>query len=178
VYSEAPDKRISISHPPNGESVTAFNGEVGWLSLRGGIHRMSGAEAAAARMDAELYFPLRIREMYTEFEVRPGDEIAGRATVVVTARREGKPPLELYFDAESGLLVRLLRYAETPLGRNPTQIDYADYRAVDGVKIPYRWTVARPNTVFTIRIEKAEQNVPIDEKLFVAPAEQPQSPGH
>jgi photosynthetic reaction center cytochrome c subunit len=179
VYSEAPEKRIAISHPPNGESVTAFNGQVGWLSMRGGVHRMSGAEAAAARMDAELYFPISIREMYPEFEVRSGEQIAGRATVVVAARGVGKPPLELYFDAESGLLVRLVRYAETPLGRNPTQIDYADYRAVDGVKIPFRWTMARPNGVFTIRIEKTEQNVPIDGKLFVAPAEQPpQGPGH
>jgi photosynthetic reaction center cytochrome c subunit len=179
VYSEAPEKRISISHPPNGESVTAFNGEVGWLSMRGAVHRMRGAEAAAARMDAELYFPISIREMYTQFEVRPGEEIAGCRTVVVTAHGEGKPPLELYFDAESSLLVRLVRYAETPLGRNPTQIDYTDYRAVDGVKIPFRWTMARPNGVFTIRVDKTEQNVPIDEKLFVAPAEQPpQGPGH
>jgi photosynthetic reaction center cytochrome c subunit len=68
---------------------------------------------------------------------------------------------------------------ETPLGRNPTQIDYADYRAVDGVKIPYRWTVARPNGAFSIRIEQVQQNVPIDEKLFVAPAEPPpQAPAH
>jgi photosynthetic reaction center cytochrome c subunit len=177
VYSMAPDKRISISHPPNAESVTAYNGEVGWLSLRGGIHRMSSAEAAAARMDAELYFPLRVGEMYTKFEVRPGEQIAGRATIMVAAQGEGQPPLELYFDAESGLLARLVRYAETPLGRNPTQIDYAEYRAADGVKIPYRWTVARPNGAFTIKIEKAEQNVPVDEKLFVAPAEQP-PPGH
>jgi photosynthetic reaction center cytochrome c subunit len=173
VYSEAPDKRISISHPPNGESVTAYNGEVGWLTIRGGVHRMNGADAAAARIDAELYFPSRVREIYTELEVKRGEQIAGRATVLVAAKGAGKLPLELYFDAESGLLLRMMRYAETPLGRNPTQIDYADYRAVDGVKIPYRWTVARSNGAFSVRIEQVRQNVPIDEKLFVAPAEHP-----
>ena len=47
----------------------------------------------------------------------------------------------LYFDAESGLLVRQLRYADSPVGRMPTQIDYSDYREVSGVKIPFRWTV-------------------------------------
>jgi photosynthetic reaction center cytochrome c subunit len=179
VYSVAPDKRISISHPPNTESVTAYNGEVGWLTLRGAIHRMNAADAAAARLDAEVYFPARVREMYSKFEVRPSEPIAGHATVLVTAVGEGNPPLELYFDADSGLLLRLVRYADTPLGRNPTQIDYADYRVIDGVKIPYRWTVARPSGAFTIKIEKAEQNVPIEEKLFVAPAEQPpQAPAH
>src|SRR5277367_4233016 len=111
--------------------------------------------------------------MYTKFEVRSGDPVAGHTTVLVAASGEGNPPLELYFDAESGLLLRMVRYGETPLGRNPTQIDYADYRVVDGLKIPYQWTVARPNGAFTIKIDKAEQNVPVDEKLFVAPAEQP-----
>jgi photosynthetic reaction center cytochrome c subunit len=179
VYSEAPDKRISISHPPNGESVTAYNGEVGWLTIRGGIHRMSGADAAAARLDAELYLPSRVKEIYPELEVKRGEVVAGRATVLVAAQGAEKPPLELYFDAESGLLLRMVRYAETPLGRNPTQIDYADYRAVDGVKIPYRWTVARPNGAFTIRIDQVQQNVPIDEKLFIVPAEPAsQAPGH
>jgi photosynthetic reaction center cytochrome c subunit len=179
VYSEAPDKRISISHPPNGESVTAYNGEVGWLTIRGGVHRMSAAEAAAARIDAELYFPSRVREMYAEWEVKRGEEIAGRATLLVAAKGSGKLPLELYFDAETGVLLRMVRYAETPLGRNPTQIDYGDYRAADAVKIPYRWTLARPNGAFTIRIEQVQQNVPTDEKLFVAPPEQsPQAPAH
>jgi hypothetical protein len=41
------------------------------------------------------------------------------------------------------------------------------------VKIPYRWTLTRPNGSFTIRIEKVEQNVPIDEKLFLPPPSEP-----
>jgi photosynthetic reaction center cytochrome c subunit len=176
VYSVTPDKRISISHPPNAESVTAYNGEVGWLTLRGAIHRMNAADTAAPKLDAELYFPARVREMYSKFEVRPGEPVAGHATVLVTAGGEGNPPLELYFDAQSGLLLRMVRYVETPLGRNPTQIDYAEYRVVDGVKIPYQWTVARPSGAFTIKIDKVEQNVPVDEKLFVAPPEPPPPP--
>jgi hypothetical protein len=59
------------------------------------------------------------------------------------------------------------------LGRNPTQIDYGDYRETGGVKIPYRWTLTRPNGSFTIRVDKVEQNVPIDEKLFVPPPSEP-----
>jgi hypothetical protein len=66
-------------------------------------------------------------------------------------------------------LLRLIRFAETPLGRNPTQVDYSDYRQTDGVKLPYRWTLARPNGAFTIQVESVQQNVPVDEKLFVMP---------
>jgi hypothetical protein len=82
----------------------------------------------------------------------------------------GRPPVRLYFDQKSGLLVRAVRYAETPVGRNPTQIDYADYRDVEGVKIPFRWTLSRPNGRFTIQITDVKNNVPVDDARFTKPA--------
>lgn len=180
VYSEAPDKRVSISHPNGGSSVTAFNGQVGWLSIPGGVHRMTTAERESARIDAEIYFPARVREMYKEFHERPGEEINGRATYVVSAEATaGHPEIRMYFDRDTGMLLRLIRYTQTALGKNPAQVDYADYRETDGVKIPYRWTLARPNGAFTIRIDQAQQNIPVDEKLFEAPSEEQRpGPGH
>lgn len=171
VYSEGPDKRVSISYPGGGSSVTAFNGEVGWLTIPNGVHRMTTQEREAARIDAQLYFPIAVREMYKEFKVGPGEEIDGHATYLVSAKAEGRPDLRLYFDQQSGLLVRQIRYAQTALGKNPTQIDYSDYRPTDGVKIPYQWTLARPNGSFVIRVSEVRQNVPVDEKLFVPPSE-------
>jgi photosynthetic reaction center cytochrome c subunit len=173
IYSEAPEKRVSLSHPSTGTSVTAFNGEVGWLSMPGGFHPMTSAEGEAARIDAELRFAARLRELYKDFRVRPGEPIAGRPTYLVTAKAQGKPTLNLYFDQQNGLLLRLIRFAETPLGRNPTQIDYSDYRDADGVKIPFRWTLVRPGGAFTIQVESVQQNLPVDEKLFVMPEPPP-----
>ena len=170
IYSQAPDNRVSISHLPSGPSVTAFNREAGWLSTPNGIRRMSSAEQQAARIDAELYFPLQLPRMYQEFEVSSGELINGKATYLVSAKGKGAPGLRLYFDQESGLLVRLIRFAETPLGRNPTEIDYADFRVADGVKLSYRWTLARPNGRFTIQIDAVKQNVPLDEGQFVTPS--------
>jgi photosynthetic reaction center cytochrome c subunit len=169
IYSEAPEKRVSLTHPPTGTSVTAFNGEVGWLSMPGGFHPMTAAEGEAARIDAELRFAAHLGELYKDFKVLPGELVGGRPIYLVVAKAPGKPTLNLYFDQENGLLLRLIRLAQTPLGRNPTQIDYSDYRQTDGVKIPYRWTLARPNGAFTIQVESVQQNVPVDEQLFVMP---------
>src|SRR5467141_2933731 len=177
VYSKAPDKRVSVMHLPDGESVTAFDGKQGWLSIPGRVHMMSAAENAAARMDADLYFPVHLKTLYQEFRVNAGDKIDGHETYMVVGQTEGQPPLRLYLDKESGLLLRLIRYAETPLGRNPTQIDYADYRDADGVKMPFRWTLARPGNRFTIQIEQVQQNVPVDDAKFApAPASAPGKP--
>ena len=170
IYSEAPNKRLSTSHMGPNASVTAYNGESGWLSTPNGIRPMSAAEQKAASIDAQLYFPVWLSKAYQEFKVAPGEEIEGKATYLVSANDKDELPLSLYFDQQSGLLLRLIRFAETPLGRNPTQIDYADFRAVDGLKLPYRWTLARPNGRFTIQIDDVKQNVPVDDKLFVAPS--------
>jgi hypothetical protein len=68
----------------------------------------------------------------------------------------------------------MVHYTDTPLGLNPTQVDFADYRAVDGVKTPYRWTIARPSGAFTIQIDDVKQNIPIDAARFEEP--KPTSP--
>jgi hypothetical protein len=108
--------------------------------------------------------------MYQQFEVGPGEVIDGKVTYLVSAKGNDTPSLRLYFEQESGLLVRLIRFAETPLGQNPTEIDYADFRVADGVKLPYRWTLARPNGRFTIQIDAVRQDVPLDEAQFVTPS--------
>jgi photosynthetic reaction center cytochrome c subunit len=169
VYSKAPDKRVSIMHLQNGDSVTAFDGKQGWLSVPGRVHMMSGADNESARIDADLYFAGHVKTLYQKFSVDAGGKIDGHDTYLVVGHSEGKPPLRLYLDKESGLLLRLIRYAETPLGRNPTQIDYTDYHEANGVKSPFRWTLARPGNRFTIQVEQLQQNVPVDDAKFIAP---------
>lgn len=175
VYSKAPEKRLSVMHLANGDSVTAFDGKQGWLSVPGRVHMMSASENAAAHMDADLYFPLHVKTLYEKFRVDLGEKIDGRDTYLVVGRSETQPPLRLYLDRDSGFLLRLVRYAETPLGRNPTQIDYADYRDANGLKVPFRWTISRPGNQFTVQVEQLQQNVPVDDAKFAPPPEPPQS---
>ena len=175
IYTKSSGKRISIMHLPGGDSVTAFDGRSGWLSFQGHApHFMSPAENDAARLDADLLFPLHVKSLYQKFTVAPGEKIDGRDTFLVTGRSEGQPLLRLYLDSQSGVLLREVRYAETPLGRNPTQIDYADYRDADGVKVPFRWTLSRPGNRFTIQIDQLQQNVPVDDAKFTPPPALPE----
>jgi photosynthetic reaction center cytochrome c subunit len=177
IYCKYPEKRISFTHTPDGDSVTAFDGHEGWLGSPARPPRdMHGQELDAAAMDADLHFPAHLKEMFNKTEVRGSEKIADTDTYVVIGLREGKPPLHLYFDKNSGILVRLVRYADTPFGLLPTQIDYADYRQADGVKIPFRWTLARPSGRFTIQISEVKDNVPVDDARFIKPAAPPQKP--
>jgi len=175
VYDKAPDKRVSVMHLPNGDSVTAFDGHSGWLSVPGRPpHIMTGDENDAARLDADLYFPVHLKTLRQKFLAGPGDKINGHDTAQVVGRSEGQPPLRLYFDAQSGLLLRLVRYTEKQLGRLPTQIDYSDYRDADGVKVPFRGSLARPGNRFTIQVDELHQNVPVDDAKFTPPPTPPE----
>ena len=169
IYAKAPDKRVSVMHLKDGDSVTAYNGKMGWLSVPGRVHMMNAQEGFGARMDADFAFPASVKGLYKKWDIKPGEKIDGLETWLVIGENEGEPPLRLYLDQKTGLLVRLVRYVDSPLGYNPTQIDYADYRVADGVKVPYRWTVARPGNRFTVQLDELKQNVPVDETKFVAP---------
>ena len=171
VLIKRPAHRVTTVRFPNGESVTGFNAQVGWLSTPGhGVHEMSSAELDASQMDAYPQFAMDLRQIFRELRVQQQEKVDGRPTYVVSGIRENRPPVRLYFDQESGLLIRLLRYVDTPLGLNPAQIDYADYRQEGAVRTPFRWTVARPGGRFTIQIDQMQQNVPIDDKKFAKPA--------
>jgi hypothetical protein len=134
---------------------------------------MHDADIAAARMDADLQFPLHIQQIFPQLRLEYPEKIADRDVYLLLAIREGQPPVKLYFDKQSGLLVRMIRYAETPLGRNPTQIDYADYREVDGVQIPFRVTTSQPGNTSTFQFDEVHQNVPIDPANFAKPKPAP-----
>jgi photosynthetic reaction center cytochrome c subunit len=169
-FTKAPNKRISITHNVGGGSITAFDGTVGWMGSASRAREMTGAESESAGIDAEFYFPLRIKEMFSQIRRGRSEDVGGVACDVLNATHTGGISVRLYFDPNTGLLARMARYTETPVGRNPVQIDYADYRDADGVKIPFRWTLARTNGRFTVQIDSVKSNVPIDDAKFAKPS--------
>ena len=135
IYAKDPDKRISLTHTPDGDSVTAFDGREGWLGNPGRpVREMHGSELDAAAMDADLHFATHLKGMFSAMEVRGAEKVGDHEAYIVVGEREGKTPLRLYFDEKSGLLVRLVRYGDTPFGLMPTQIDYEDYKDAGGVQ--------------------------------------------
>ena len=92
-----------------------------------------------------------------------------RAVQVVQGTGPRNTLVTLYFDQESGLLLRMVRYGNSPIGRLPTQIDYADYRDVGGIKLPFRMTFAWLNGRDAIQLNEIQTNVPIDAAKFGRP---------
>ncbi len=176
VYSKAPFMRLSTVHRKDMDSVTAYDGKNGWMSIPGRVRPMNSQESEGARMDSDLALPAHLASMFTKLETKEGETIDGHATWQVIGLREGKPPVRLFLDQQSGLLLRLVRYTDSPLGLNPLQIDFADYRDSGGVKTPFRWTQSRPGNHFAVQIESSQTNVPIEDSKFVPPPQPPPPP--
>ncbi|MGA3018489.1 MAG: photosynthetic reaction center cytochrome c subunit family protein [Bryobacteraceae bacterium] len=172
LYTKAPNKRVSVSHMGGRESMTAFDGTVGWTGSTGGAARqMSEAEAGSAALDAEFSLALRLKELFPQLRRGRPEQVNGVDCDVLQGTRPGGIAVRLDFDKQSGLLLRMVRSTTNSMGRMPVQIDYADYGEFDGVKVPLRWTLARPNGRFTIQIKEVQDNVPVDDAKFTKPAD-------
>ena len=96
--------------------------------------------------------------------------LGDREAVPVQGTTAGGGVATLSFDAETGLLLRLTRYAESPVGRLVTRIDYGDYRDVAGLKMPFRWTVSWLSGRSTFELTEVQPNVSVDPVRFAMPA--------
>jgi photosynthetic reaction center cytochrome c subunit len=174
IYAKAPNQRMTIIRTQNGDSTTVYNGTAGWIAapLRPvPVLPISGSALEGIKLDAELAFPARIKQILGKWRVGFPVTIDDKEAQVVQGTAPGGSLATLYFDGESGLLIRFLRYSDSVVGRTPTQIDYSDYRDVAGVKMPFRFTVSWLDGKENFSITEIQPNVPIDAAKFARPAD-------
>jgi hypothetical protein len=113
---------------------------------------------------------LRIKQVLTNWIVGPLTVIGDREARIVQGRKASGTPIKLYFDEETGLLVRLVRYStQSPVGRVPTQVDFEDYRDVSGIKFPFKWTSTWTNGRTVHQLKSVQINPPIPATTFERP---------
>jgi photosynthetic reaction center cytochrome c subunit len=172
VFAEAPDQRAMIVHVPDGDKVTTYDGRNAWIAepaTPAPLMALTGENLEGAKIDAMLTFPVRAKETRSQWR-RGTTTIDDHAVDVLEGFGTGQSPLKLYFDNKSGLLVRMVRYANTLVGQVITQVDYGDYRTVAGVMLPFKWTVTWVDGQSTTELSEVQPNAPIDAAKFAKPA--------
>jgi hypothetical protein len=180
IYVKAPNLRTMIVHTDGGDRTTTGNGSNGWMAAPATdkpfpVIRYTGGDLDGVRLDAVLSFPAGIKQAVTRPLVGSSSIDDKDVAVVQGTAIGGRSSVKLYFDKQSGLLLRQVRYADTIIGRVPIQVDYSDYRDVSGtgVKLPFHvittWTDGRSDVLLT----SAETNVAIDAAKFNQPLPPP-----
>jgi photosynthetic reaction center cytochrome c subunit len=175
VYVKAPNQFATITHTEAGDRTTNFDGRNGWVAMPSDdkpipVLPLIEGDLLGAKLDAALYLPSGIKQALTQLRVLPSITIDDKDVEVVQGTADGRTPVNLYFDAMSGLLVRSVRYTDTKVGLSATQVDYSDYRNVAGVKVPYKWTISWLDGQTMYEMTEIQPNVPVDAAKFAKPA--------
>ena len=175
MFARAPNQRTTILRSQYGDVTTAFDGRSGWLASPAEIKPtpvivLTGGNLEGTALEAELSFPGQIKQTLTNWIVGPLTSIGDRQARIVQGRRASGTPIKLYFDEESGLLVRVIRYSsQSPVGRVPTQIDFEDYRDVSGIKFPFKWTSTWTDGRTLYQLKNVQVNPTIPAATFARP---------
>jgi photosynthetic reaction center cytochrome c subunit len=177
IYAATPARRAMIVHVPDGDSRTIYDGRSGWLAAPLtqrplAVVALAGGDLDAARLEAQLSFPARIRQFFVRWRTGSPAMIQDRDVDVVQGSTPGRAPATFFFDKESGLLTRLVRYVDSPVGRIPMQTDYADYREVSGIKLPFRISATWLDGRSAIELTDVRINIPIPASTFARPIAQ------
>ncbi len=178
IFARAPNQRTTVVHLFEGnDSVRTFDGNAAWIASADRpvpLMALTGGNLDGARLDAQLSFPGRIKELFSQWKVAT-TVIDDSEVQVVQGANPGKPPVNFYFDA-SGLLIRVVRVTQTSVGQVPTEISYSDYREVAGVKMPFQWVTTWTNGQTTTKLTEIQPNaaIPAARLARPAPARRPQ----
>ena len=176
LFAKVPNQRailISYRDTQRPSSSWTFDGRTGWIQTPRGLlgeYELIGSELDGARFEAQLAFPGQLKQALSNWRGAATRSIGDRDFVVVQGSGPRGFLATLYFDPKTGLLSRLVRYGPSPIGRMPTQIDYADYREVGGVKFPFEYKFTWLDGRYTAKLSKIETNVAIDATKFGRPA--------
>jgi Photosynthetic reaction centre cytochrome C subunit len=177
IYRKAPNKLLMNFGADGKSSTQAFNGTIGWRRFNGRVSSIGGPDLLGARRDADLFKDIKLREQYVSLKVVGRDKIGGRDVFVIEARFPDTHPAKmfgiererLYFDAQSGLLVRRYMEYQTPLGVLPEATDYSTYQKVNGLMFPFSIRLSRPPLVVIQKFVEIKINAPIDDAVFEKP---------
>ena len=172
IFAKTPDQRTVIAHMFSGDSVRVFDGRVGWMAGPDTplpLLTLTGGNLDRARLEAIVSFPSGIREAFNHWRVGR-TVINNRPVQIVQGIDDDRQPCANFYFDQAGLLVRLVRWTETPVGRVPTQVDYDDYRTVGDIKMPFRSSVTQTYMQMIIQLSDVQPNVSIDASRFAQPA--------
>jgi photosynthetic reaction center cytochrome c subunit len=177
IYARAPGLRTTVVHMRAGDNTTTVDGREAWAAGPSDLTPVTlislvGASLDGARLDAQLAFPGQIKQILTDWRTGfPPLRIDDRPVDVIEGRTPEKRGVKLYFDRETGFLVRSVRHSTTAVGTVPIKVIYSNYRDVPGlgVKIPYTWEVTWTNGRGTYNITSLQPNAAIDAARFGRP---------
>jgi hypothetical protein len=149
-----------------------FNGTAGYVldSLQGN-RDMPPGQVANMRNSSFPHPFLTYKEQGSTATLSGKEKVGARDALVVLVTPKAGSPVRTFIDAETFLPLKNVVKVEVPqLGGELEQTtEFSDFRAVDGVKVPFEIKSSSSVQSFTVTTTAVQHNVKVDEGLFSKP---------
>jgi hypothetical protein len=143
-----------------------FDGKDSWTSRGDGPAQDTGEDPDQLMVATDFYRQLEPERYLHDLKVTGEEPVHGKRAWVIAGTTDRRSRVKLYFDAESGLLLRVWEGLYTVLGYIPEVFEYSDYRDVGGVKEPYQVDRARAAVFVRRQMQSMEHDVPVESGMF------------
>jgi len=173
VHEKAPDSMIAVVNIGGSVFERGFDGTIGWSDdPMNGQRTLTGAELDDSKRQADFYHQLDIRNHYPKLVVTGTEKVDDHDAYVIEATSPSGDVDKMYFDAQSGLLVRAITNVHSAQGPAVVQADLSDYKEVDGIKLPFTVHQSTAQQAYTITFTDVHHNVQLADSQFAKPAAQ------
>jgi len=174
IHEKAPNSMLAVINLGGAAFEQGFDGKIAWSdNPQSGLRELSGGELDDARHEANFYHALDLRKNYTKLTVSGIERVNEHDTYAVEATRAEGAPDKMYFDMQTGLLVRSVNQRYTPDGVTEFTADVDDYTEVDGVKLPFTVRQTGASATFVIRFTEIHHNLQLTDSQFAKPPAEP-----
>jgi hypothetical protein len=172
---QLPDKVRTVIEAPGFKIIQILNGDKGWVSAMGDTNEMNKEQLQAAKEEvysAGLTRLVTLTGAGYELSPLPEAKVGGKAAAGVLVKHKGHKDVSLFFDKESGLLVKSERKAiDAMSGEEYTATAFpTDYKKVEGVMVAHKMTLNKNGDKL---IEQEYTDYKLAEKLDDKPFEKP-----
>lgn len=170
-FSKTPNKRYFKISFTNGVTVREVcDGKAAWIEdPAGGVHPYTGIALESRLRAASFSNGAGLLNLNVPGRVVAKTQIETHSTYEVQFAPEKKYTLVVYFDTTSGLAVRADDIFHRDGGDYTVETFMDDYRAIDGINVPFRFRHVEKGNIFSIRVTQIRNNAPVDDSLFVKP---------
>lgn len=172
VLAKAPNKTAVVANLAGfGVVNEVFDGAKGWSSDPAqGLREWTGSELATRKRKADFYSALNLKKQFTKMEVKGKEKVGSYEAWMIEATPAEGAPEKLFFDVNTGLLVRQDAETDSPQGKMMVETYLDDYKVVDGIKIAHSMKNVTPMFAISMKFTEIKHNVEIDDAKFGKPA--------
>ena len=168
ISAKSPNKSRVIITPEHATSLAqGFDGTSGWVKVGATVaRRLKGAELAELQRDCDFHAPMRLKTNYADVRLLGRVKVGFRESYLVEAKPASGEADKLYFEVESGMLIRWDGVRSNWRERGLVEVYFDDWREVDGIKIPFQVTRSSAHFKIAFTVDEVKLNVAIDDSIF------------